>query len=138
MRPNGFGIGSALVLALIAQSSIASAQIAPRAPAGSMTVRTFLEKVAKLKGLGPLALASRDLGEVKEEARAAGMALKRDADARQSAGKPPLACPPKDTKMGSGEFLSALESIPAAGRDIPLKQGFALVLAKRYPCTKKT
>ena len=59
------------------------------------------------------------------------------ADAREAAGKPPLACPPKGTKMGSGEFLTSLEAIPAAGRDIRLNQGFALVLAKRYPCARR-
>jgi hypothetical protein len=126
---------SALVIATLV--SLAPAYAAT-APVGSMTVRTFLAKVTKLKSLGPLALASGDLREVKDEARAAGMALKQDADARKAAGKPPLACPPKDTKMGGGEFLTALQSIPEAGRDIPLKQGFALVLAKRYPCAKKT
>ena len=136
MKSKDWAIGLA-GLACLSVSSAASAQTAQKPAVGSMTVRTFLAKVARLKGLGPFAFTSHDLGEVKEEARAAGMALKRDADARQAAGKPPLACPPKDTKMGSGDFLSALESIPAAGRDIPLKQGFALVLAKRYPCTKK-
>jgi hypothetical protein len=128
-------VGSTVVVATLFLAGPASAA---DAPVGNMTVRTFLAKVAKLKGLGPFALASRDLGEVKQEAKAAGLALKQDADARKAAGKPPLACPPAGTKMGSNEFLTALESIPAAGRDIPLKQGFALVLAKRYPCTKKT
>lgn len=125
------------VLRLLSVMVLTPAQAATP-PAGTMTVRTFLAKVAKLKGLGPLALASGDLSEVKEEARRAGMALKQEADARQAAGKPPLACPPKGTKMGGGEFLTALQSIPEAGRDIPVKQGFALVLAKRYPCTKKS
>jgi hypothetical protein len=128
--------GLAFVLAAFL---VTSATAAPPSgtSAGSMTVRTFLAKVAKLKGLGPLAIASPDLAQVKDEARAAARALKQDADAREAAGKPPLACPPKGTKMGSGEFLTSLEAIPAAGRDIPLNQGFALVLAKRYPCARR-
>lgn len=131
MKSVGLAVAAAMLF------SVAPAYAAD-APVGSMTVRTFLAKVAKLKSLGPLALASRDLGEVKQEAKAAGLALKQDADARKAAGKPPLACPPTGTKMGGNEFLTALQSIPEAGRDIPLKQGFALVLAKRYPCPKKS
>ncbi|MEG3123797.1 hypothetical protein [Sphingomonas sp. GB1N7] len=131
--------GLAFALACLAAVSVQAAPpVAPPTPTPtSMSVRTFLAKVAKLKGLGPLALASSDLTQVKEAARSAGLALKADSDAREAAGKPPLACPPKGTKMGGGEFLAALESIPAAERDMPLKQGFARVLVSRYPCAKK-
>lgn len=124
-------------LALVLVGLVATSVQAETPPAAPMSVRTFLAKVAKLKGLGPLALASSDLAQVKDAARAAGLSLKQDSDAREAAGKPPLACPPKGTKMGGSEFLAALESIPAAERDMPLKQGFARVLVGRYPCAKK-
>ncbi len=126
--------GWAIALAILVATSAPAAQ----APVvGTMTVRTFLAKVARLKALGPSAVTSPDLAQVKDEVRAAGVALKQDSDAREKAGKPPLSCPPKGTKMTSGEFLGALEALPSAARDVPLRQGFAFVLARRYPCTKR-
>lgn len=124
-----------LALAALTGLATLSAHAAPLP--GTMTVRTFLAKVARLKSLGPLAIASSDLAEVKGEARAAALGLKQDSDARKAAGKPPIACPPDGTKLGSGDFLAALELIPSAERDVPLKDGFARIIARRYPCARK-
>ncbi|WP_260597678.1 hypothetical protein [Sphingomonas endolithica] len=120
----------AAMLALTASPAIAAA---PR-----MTVQTFLTKVAALKQKGMMALFSPDVSLIKAEAKTATVELKAEAKAREAAGKPPIACPPKggQNKMSSTEFVKAMETIPVAERGMSFKDGLSRVIVAKYPCRR--
>jgi len=56
--------------------------------------------------------------------------------AAERAGKPILYCSPQArAQLGSMEFISGLEAIPAAERaHMTLKEAMMRVLQKKYPC----
>ncbi len=106
------------------------------APASAtMTVETFLAKVAALKAKGPLALFSGDIGLLKRESNAAIANIAADKKARAAAGKPPLYCASDKTRMSSNEMIAGLQAIPPSERRMPLQDGFMRVIAKKYPCS---
>ena len=100
----------------------------------AMTVGTFLARANALRDQGPMALMSPDLPALKAEAKAATNQLKADRAARAAAGKPPIACVPEGESIGIMDMLDGLSELPAADRKRPLKDGYAKVIAKRYPC----
>ena len=107
-----------------------------RAP---MSVQTFLTKVEALKAKGMMAMFSPDIKLIKTEVTIAAAQLKAEKEAREAAGKPPLACPPKaegKNKMGSDEFLAAMKAIPPAQRGMSLKDGLSRVIVAKYPCPR--
>jgi hypothetical protein len=111
------------------------AVLAMAAPASAeMTVGTFVARAGALRANPLAALASPDLPVLKNEAQAATRALKADRDARKAAGKPPIACPPEGQSIGILEMLDGLAALPPADRKLPLKHGYAKVIAKRFPC----
>lgn len=104
-------------------------------PAGAaMTVQTFLTRADALKAQGPMALMSPDFPVLKGEAQTATAALKADRDARKATGKPPIACPPEGQSIGIMQMLDGLAALSPAEKRLPLKDGYAKVLAKTYPC----
>lgn len=100
----------------------------------AMTVQTFLERANALRDQGPMALMSPDLPVLKAEAKAATTQLKADRAARAAAGKKPIACVPEGETVGIMDMLDGLAALPAADQKRPLKDGYARVLAKRFPC----
>jgi hypothetical protein len=105
------------------------------APASAkMTVGTFVTKATALRANPLAALASPDLSLLRAEAQAATRELKADRDARKAAGKPAIACPPQGQSIGIMEMLDGLAALPPADRNRPLKDGYAKVIAKRFPC----
>ncbi|WP_242007897.1 hypothetical protein [Sphingomonas ginsenosidivorax] len=100
----------------------------------AMTVQTFLERANALRDQGPMALMSPDLPVLKAEAKAATTQLKADRAARAAAGKKPIACVPEGESIGIMDMLDGLAALPAADQKRPLKDGYARVLAKRFPC----
>ena len=72
--------------------------------------------------------------EAKAEAKAATNQLKAERAARAAAGKPPIACVPEGESIGIMDMLDGLSELPAADQKRPLKDGYAKVIAKRYPC----
>ena len=100
----------------------------------AMTVQTFLARANALRDQGPMALMSPDLSVLKAEAKTATTQLKAERAARAAAGKPPIACVPEGEKVGIMEMLDGLSQLPAADQKRPLKDGYARVLAKRFPC----
>jgi hydrogenase maturation factor HypF (carbamoyltransferase family) len=100
----------------------------------AMTVQTFLERANALRDQGPMALMSPDLPVLKAEAKAATTQLKADRAARAAAGKKPIACVPEGESIGIMDMLDGLSALPAADQKRPLKDGYARVLAKRFPC----
>jgi hydrogenase maturation factor HypF (carbamoyltransferase family) len=100
----------------------------------AMTVQTFLARANALRDQGPMALMSADLPVLKAEAKAATTQLRAERAARAAAGKKPVACVPEGEKIGIMDMLDGLEALPAADKRRPLKDGYARVLAKRFPC----
>ena len=124
-------LGAAATLAL---PLAATAQA--RAP---MSVQTFLTKVEALKGKGMMAMFSPDVKVIKAEMATVAAQLQAEKKAREVAGKPPLACPPKPdgkNKMGADEFLNTLKTIPPAQRGMSLKDGLSRVIVAKYPCPR--
>ncbi len=100
----------------------------------AMTVGTFLARANALRDQGPMALMSPDFPILKAEAKAATSQLKAERAARAAAGRPPIACVPEGESVGIMDMLDGLSSLPAADQKRPLKDGYARVLAKRFPC----
>ena len=99
-----------------------------------MSVGTFLNRAAPLRANPLMALMSPDYALLKGEADAATRALHADAAARRAAGKPPIACIPEGQSLGITDMLDGLDALPAADKRLPLKDGYARVLAQRFPC----
>ncbi|MFC3579794.1 hypothetical protein [Sphingomonas hylomeconis] len=121
-----------MLAAALAVPAAATAQV--RAP---MSVQTFLSKVEALKAKGMMAMFSPDVKLLKAEMATVAAQLQAEKKAREAAGKPPLACPPKSdgkNKMGSEEFLTALRTIPPAQRGMSMKDGLSRVIVAKYPC----
>ncbi|WP_254605251.1 hypothetical protein [Sphingomonas bacterium] len=123
---------SSRFLVSAALAAAVCATVAAAAP--PMTVGAFLTRAAPLRANPLMALMSPDYAALKAEADAATRQLKADRDARQAAGKPPIACIPEGQTIGITDMLAGLDALPAADKRLPLKDGYAHVLAKRYPC----
>lgn len=105
------------------------------APAGAaMTVGTFVTKATALRANPLTAVVSPDFGTLRAEAQAAAAQLKADRDARRAAGKPPIACVPAGESIGILDMLDGLAALPATDQRLPLKDGYAKVIARRFPC----
>lgn len=99
-----------------------------------MTVGTFLTRAAPLRANPLVALVSPDYPVLKGEADTAVHALRADAAARKAAGRPPIACVPEGQSLGIMDMLAGLDALPASDKRLPLKDGYARVLARRFPC----
>ena len=119
-----------LILGLV----LSLAAPAVSAPAGS--AQNFLDRAERLKARGPLAFFDSDYGRLKDEATAVGKAIGDDRIAAEKAGRPILYCSPSPrAQLGSMEFISGLEAIPAGERaQMSLKDAMIRVLQKKYPC----
>jgi hypothetical protein len=118
-----------LAAALCASATPAFAQ--------NMPVSTFLEKADALKAQGMMAILSPDIGVLKKEVQAAGLAARAERQAREAAGQPRLACPPEKVSMNSDELIEAFRAIPAAQRPrVSVKQAMTEMVRRRYPCPK--
>ena len=111
-----------------------AALVAAAPASAAMTVGTFVTKANALRANPLTAMVSPDFSVLRTEARAAAAALKRDRDARRAAGKPPIACPPEGQSIGILEMLDGLAALPSADQRLPLKDGYAKVIARRFPC----
>lgn len=112
-----------------------AAVLALAAPAGAaMTVGTFVAKANALRANPLTAFTSPDFALLRTEAQAATARLKAERDARKAAGKPPIACVPPGQSIGITDMLDGLAALPAKDRALPLKDGYAKVIAKRFPC----
>ena len=121
---------------LIAHAIILSAvSLGLAAPASAaMTVGTFLAKAAPLRANPFTALTNPDYQVLKAEADAATRQLRAESAARKVGKKKPIACVPDGEKIGILQMLVGLDALPASDRKLPLKDGYAKVLARTYPC----
>ena len=114
---------------------LATVSLGLAAPASAaMTVGTFLAKAAPLRANPFTALTNPDYRILKAEADAATRQLRAEGAARRSAGKKPVACLPDGEKIGILQMLGGLDALSPAEKTLPLKDGYAKVLAKTYPC----
>ncbi len=105
------------------------------APAdAAMTVHQFLIRANDLRAQGFAAMLSPDFAVLKEEARQAKSQLQAENTRRVAARKPPIACVPDGESIGIEEMLDGLQALPAAYHKRPLKDGYARVIAQRFPC----
>ena len=109
--------------------------LAAAAPVSAkMTVGTFVTRANALRANPLTAFSSPDFAVLRTEAQSATAQLKADRDTRRAAGKPPIACVPEGQSIGITDMLDGLAALPAADQRLPLKDGYAKVIAKRYPC----
>lgn len=105
------------------------------APASAaMTVGTFVTKASALRANPLTAFTSPDFPVLRAEAKSATTQLKADRDARRAAGKPPIACVPEGETLGITDMLDGLAALPKSDQRLSLKDGYAKVLARRFPC----
>src|SRR5689334_5241355 len=111
---------------------------APALSAAPGSADNFLGRAERLKAKGPLAFFDSDYGRLKAEATAVGKSIGDDRIAAERAGRPILYCSPSArAQLGSMEFISGLEAIPAAERArMSLKDAMIRVLQKKYPCRR--
>jgi hypothetical protein len=111
------------------------AALALAAPAGaSMTVGAFVAKANALRANPLTALTSPDFATLRDEAHNALQELRADRAQRAAAGKPATVCVPDGESIGPVEMVDALAALPAPDQRLPLKDGYAKVLARRFPC----
>lgn len=105
------------------------------APASAaMTVGTFVAKASALRANPLTALTSADFSLLRTEAQAATAQLKAEREARKAAGQPPIACVPAGQSIGITDMIDGLAALPVRDRALPLKDGYAKVIAQRFPC----
>ena len=123
-------VAGVLLFAAIACPGAAHAQ--------SMNAETFYKKALALKAKGPMALMSRELKPVVNEAKAAGLKARAQRLAAAAAGRNPRYCPPEGSKrLGTEEFMSGMAAIPAAERArIDMTEAMTRILVRKHPCPR--
>jgi hypothetical protein len=123
-----------LRLAIAAPLLVLAPPVAIAAP-GDMSVAAFLAKTDALKAKGMMAMMSGDIGVLREEVSASGLAYRARLAADKTAGRPPRACPPAKIGMKSEQLLTHLRGYPAAQRPrITIKAAMGDWIEKTYPC----
>lgn len=115
---------------LIAVAPLTAAQ------AQTMSVAEFLAKADALQKKGAMALFSSDIGKLKNEVMSSGKQLRAERLAAEKVGRKPATCAPPKGKasINSNELLAHFRSIPPAQRSMSVKDGFAGLLRKKFPC----
>lgn len=102
---------------------------------GDMSVAAFLARAGSIERLGPLALATPQGHQLKNEVVAAGKRYKARIDAERRAGRRTTSCPPETGSLAPEEWLAHLRSYPAHLRSrISVYAAFDALMKKRYPC----
>lgn len=113
----------------------AAALVAALAPslALAMTTGEFVAKADKLKAQGMMAMMSSDIGLLKNEMKAVGLAYRADVTAARAKGRTDLGCPPPkgQAKMEAAQLIAAFRAMPPA---TPVKAAFYRHMAQRFPC----
>ena len=123
-----------MLFRFVAPMALAAIAITSPAEAQSISVGQFLTRAAPLRANPLMALVSPDYAPLKADADAAVRQLRADDAARRAAGRSPIACKPDSETFGIMDMLTGLDALPAADKRLSLKDGYARVLAKRFPC----
>ncbi|MFM5885351.1 MAG: hypothetical protein ACKOQ3_08535 [Novosphingobium sp.] len=101
---------------------------------GDMSVAAFLAKADALRAKGAMALFSSDMGVLKSEGMAAGMAYRDRLRAEKAQGKP-SSCPPQGTKVNSNDLIAHLRAYePAVRPTKSMRAAMADFFIAKYPC----
>ncbi len=120
----------ALLLPLV----LAAPLLCAMAP-GDMSVAAFLARAGSLERLGPLALATPQGLQLKNEVVAAGKRYKARIDAERRAGRKTTSCPPESGSLTPEQWLAHLRGYPARVRSrVSIYAAFDALMKKRYPC----
>lgn len=102
---------------------------------GDMSVGAFLTRATSLERLGPLALATPQGNQLKDEVVAAGKRYKARIEADRRAGRKTTSCPPESGSLSPDQWLAHLRSYPVAVRkSVSINTAFDALMKKRYPC----
>ena len=102
---------------------------------GDMSVAAFLTRATSLERLGPLALATPQGNQLKDEVVAAGKRYKARIDADRRAGRKTTSCPPESGSLSPDQWLAHLRSYPVSVRkSVSINTAFDALMKKRYPC----
>ena len=102
---------------------------------GDMSVAAFLTRATSLERLGPLALATPQGNQLKDEVVAAGKRYKARIEADRRAGRKTASCPPESGSLSPDQWLAHLRSYPVAVRkSVSINTAFDALMKKRYPC----
>lgn len=113
---------------------IAAPLLCAMAP-GDMSVAAFLARATSLERLGPLALATPQGNQLKDEVIAAGKRYKARIDADRKAGRKTSSCPPESGSLSPEEWLAHLRRYPVQVRkSVSVYSAFDALMKKRYPC----
>lgn len=99
----------------------------------AMTTGEFIAKADKLKARGMMAMMSSDIGLLRDEMKAVGLAYRADVTAARGKGRTDLGCPPPkgQAKMEAAQLIAAFRAMPPA---TPVKAAFYRHMAQRFPC----
>lgn len=117
--------------------AMAAVFIASGANAQTMNAEQFHQRATALKKKGAMAIFSG--GEIKaltNEGKAAGAKAREQWLAGTRSGQKPRYCPPEGKhRLGSDEFMTRLEAIPAAERArIDMTEAMTRILIQKFPC----
>lgn len=102
--------------------------------AASLSVGGFLAKAHALHERGAAGLLTPDFQLVRGETQAAAAELSASESGRRSAGAAPLACVPHGEVLDVPDMLAGLAALSPAEKALPFRDGYALVLQRRFPC----
>lgn len=119
---------------LVVPALTLAAIVAAAPVSAAMTTGTFVTRARALQAQGMTAVLSPDFQTLRSEAQDATQQLRAERAARQAAGKKPIACVPEGQSIGILEMLDGLDALSPAEKKLPLKDGYAHVLARRFPC----
>ena len=118
---------------LLLPLALITTQPASAAP-GDMSVATFLAKADGLRAKGAGALFSSDIGVLRREGTAAGMAYQARLRRERTAGQP-SSCPPRNAKVSSDRVITHMRSYPDAQRgQVTVTQAIADMFIRTWPC----
>jgi hypothetical protein len=125
-------------MSIVRVASLLLLAVPAAASAQSMNAEAFYKRALALKAEGPMALMSRELKPVVNEAKAAGLKARAMRLAAAAAGHRPRYCPPKGSKrLGTTEFLDGMGAIPAVERArIDMTEAMTRILASKFPCPR--
>jgi hypothetical protein len=117
--------------------AMAAVFIASGANAQTMNAEQFHQRATALKKKGAMAIFSG--GEIKaltNESKAAAAKASEQQLAAIRTGQKPRFCPPEGKhSLGSDEFMTRLEAIPAAERArIDMTEAMIRILIQKFPC----
>jgi hypothetical protein len=117
--------------------AMAAVFIASGAIAQTMNAEEFLQRATSLKKKGAMAIFSG--GEIRaltNEGKAAAAKAREQQLAAIRTGQKPRFCPPEGKhSLGSDEFMTRLEAIPAAERArIDMTEAMTRILIQKFPC----